>query len=498
MNRLSFYVCENFASEYMYALEKEGIEDACIIAYPCLCEKKLKAEAKKILFDSADLNSRILLCSKNCEALSIIADRKDYRIITGNYCFSYFTCDEFLDHLIIQGSYIITPEWLKNWKTHLSNMGFDGNISKQFFNEIYQKIVLLNSGILQDTEKFLLEFSSYVGLPYLMVPTNLEGIRLLLKSIVSEWKLRNKNAECVSTINELRTQCAEYSAVFDLMGKISAYSSKRDVIEKIKELFMMMFGVQHFKFWGIDFNQKTDEIQNIISNKENLYHLYKEQNRFIIKIEWNKTVYGLLDIGEFLFPQYIEKYLNLAIELSKYCGLVLHNNEQYEKIKESEQQMKYMSYHDSLTGLYNRTYINQILANGLVHQTVVVFMFDIDKLKYVNDNFGHAEGDKLIYNFAQIIKNSFRDSDIIARIGGDEFVAIMYNTDIELAEKLKRRIIKKIDIYNNNLQSLHLKMSVSIGFAIHQDTDGTLETTMKRADEIMYAEKTSKNFKRIP
>ncbi|XWX63936.1 GGDEF domain-containing protein [Desulfitobacterium sp. AusDCA] len=64
-------------------------------------------------------------------------------------------------------------------------------------------------------------------------------------------------------------------------------------------------------------------------------------------------------------------------------------------------------------------------------------MFDIDKLKYVNDNYGHAEGDKLIISFAEIMTKSFRETDIVSRIGGDEFTAILYDADEKTAKSIK-------------------------------------------------------------
>lgn len=151
--------------------------------------------------------------------------------------------------------------------------------------------------------------------------------------------------------------------------------------------------------------------------------------------------------------------------------------------------MKYLSFHDSLTGLYNRAYIDHIISEGENADKIVIFMFDIDRLKYVNDNYGHAEGDKLICSFARIIKDSFREPDIVARIGGDEFTTIMYNTYLEMAETIKGRIIDKINVYNESIES-HLKLSVSIGYAALDDNE-TIEKTMKKADEIMYADKMS-------
>ncbi|WP_208925051.1 hypothetical protein [Desulfitobacterium hafniense] len=86
-------------------------------------------------------------------------------------------------------------------------------------------------------------------------------------------------------------------------------------------------------------------------SKEEQFVLLKEENRFCIKIVWDGIIYGIIDAGGFLFPQYIEKYLNLAIQITKFSALVFHNNAQYEKILESEKELRHMSFHYSMTGL---------------------------------------------------------------------------------------------------------------------------------------------------
>lgn len=119
-------------------------------------------------------------------------------------------------------------------------------------------------------------------------------------------------------------------------------------------------------------------------------------------------------------------------------------------------------------------------------------MFDIDRLKYINDNYGHAEGDKLIINVASILKKCFRETDAVARIGGDEFVAILEEIDTNDAEVIKTRIESQIESHNQRIQEKYLRVSFSIGYAVGDNPGDTLEVIMKKADEMMYLDKTSK------
>ncbi|MHB1484486.1 MAG: GGDEF domain-containing protein [Saccharofermentanales bacterium] len=296
------------------------------------------------------------------------------------------------------------------------------------------------------------------------------------------------------TISELQSQCAEYAAILDLIGKIATYTNKRETIEKIKEIFIMVLGAQKFKFWNNEYENDgfAKEISEFFLDSGKTYLLQKERNRFCIKIEQNGKLYGVIDVCDFLFPQYIEKYLNFAIEITKVFGLVLSNIEQYEKLMESEKEFQHLSYHDYLTGLYNRNYLNEMLNKCKNTKYLAVFMFDIDKLKYVNDNFGHAEGDKLICSVSDIFKICFKETDTVARIGGDEFLAILPDCDIDMAESIRNRINETIVQHNATISEPHLRLSLSIGFALSVDNTDTLENIMIKADELMYVDKIGK------
>ncbi len=491
MNKLRLYVCENFYPEYQAVIDKEKIEEIELYVFPAICDHKGRKNELKEMLNSTNHDNSILACSKLCDARNLLPEDAKIEVEATNYCFSHLVCDEFLDYLTAQGSYIISTGWLNEWRKHIRAMGFDKYTARKFFQETSKKIVFLDAKIEENAENYLEELSSYIGLPHLIVPVELEALRLMLKSKVYEWRLKKTKEKSSATINELRSQSAEYSAVFDMLGKISTFTSKREVIGKIKELFLMVFGAQDFNFWGTNTNFTPSELEDFKSS-EDRYVIFRDQNRFCIKVTWDEVLYGIIDASGFMFPQYINKYFNLAVEVAKFCGLVLHNNEQYQIILESEKELKYLSYHDSMTGLYNRTYVNQVLADKVNDKETIVFMFDIDKLKYVNDNYGHAEGDRLIQRFASILNNCFREQDVVARIGGDEFFAIMYDSSEEIAKSIKQRIFKSIEIDNQKMSDENLELSVSIGYAIKENEDATVEDLMKKADELMYENKVSK------
>jgi len=161
----------------------------------------------------------------------------------------------------------------------------------------------------------------------------------------------------------------------------------------------------------------------------------------------------------------------------------------YKYLKEKE--IEYISLHDDLTGLYNRRFFNEELKRLFNERSypLALVVFDINGLKMVNDVLGHTWGDWLIKRVATVLKSSVRGVDLLARIGGDEFVLLMVNTDEEGVKKCISRIRKNLKEENEKDNQPYI--SVSIGYAIQ---DGQFENPDKlfaEADRSMYGEKYS-------
>lgn len=161
--------------------------------------------------------------------------------------------------------------------------------------------------------------------------------------------------------------------------------------------------------------------------------------------------------------------------------------------KRYEKQLKYLSLHDKLTGLKNRTFFEEEVKrlSGSREYPITIISIDVDNLKYVNDNMGHVTGDKLLKICAQVLRKSLRKADVVARIGGDEFVVLLPRTEETAAQKIVARINSNIN--RQNKLSPDLSLSLSIGMATAYKESESLEETFKRADDLMFTEKLSKN-----
>ena len=163
--------------------------------------------------------------------------------------------------------------------------------------------------------------------------------------------------------------------------------------------------------------------------------------------------------------------------------------------KQFEERLKYLSLHDQLTGLYNRAYLENELQrlNSSREYPISIISVDLDGLKLVNDTLGHDHGDDLLKVCAWILQESFRDSDIIARAGGDEFVILLPGTELHTGEKIVQRIQLEIKNYNQ-LHKGQIPLSLSIGLACADNEQPDLNEVLKQADDFMYQDKLNSNM----
>jgi len=164
---------------------------------------------------------------------------------------------------------------------------------------------------------------------------------------------------------------------------------------------------------------------------------------------------------------------------------------------EGEEALLTLSLMDELTGLYNRRRFfiltDQYLKVAIRTKKRLLLLFiDMDNLKWINDHLGHNEGDQALIELANILKKSFRESDIVARIGGDEFVVLSESTD-ENSEILTTRLYENTKDYNAK-GSRQYPLSISVGTTQFDPNHPiSIDELLSRADASMYAQKRRKS-----
>ncbi|HJT25629.1 MAG TPA: GGDEF domain-containing protein [bacterium] len=222
--------------------------------------------------------------------------------------------------------------------------------------------------------------------------------------------------------------------------------------------------------------------------KDRLTMLFEGELEFkdaeMVALEIRDHLIGLLVYEK--VPAFLHQ--EILIIFSRQAALTIENARLFSKVEE-------MAIRDTLTGLYNRRYFQQILDYELnrakrYHQSLSLIFIDLDHFKEINDQFGHSVGDQFLKQISQKLSSLFRTTDLVARYAGDEFVAILPATAGDGAMILAKRIQEALGNYQIMVRGRTLQVSVSIGVDTYESAEGIGGVTLiDRADKAMYEAK---------
>ena len=239
------------------------------------------------------------------------------------------------------------------------------------------------------------------------------------------------------------------------------------------------------------------ELATIIAFIYSIYHIF--ENQFLdLDLIYYVVQFVLFLVLSIILASVHQINVNRYFSVEKKYREVIEKNKEIELlnhvIKKSEEQAKDIAYHDILTGLPNRYYLTSSL-NRIIEQCkckdrfLGVFFMDLDDFKLINDTMGHDMGDALLKMVARRLKNSMRENDLVARIGGDEFIILIENLgEYQEMDTIANQIL---DCFKQpyNLDGQKCYITTSLGLAICPTDGDDGETLIKHADIAMYKAK---------
>ncbi|MDG6772856.1 GGDEF domain-containing protein [Thiomicrorhabdus sp. ZW0627] len=212
----------------------------------------------------------------------------------------------------------------------------------------------------------------------------------------------------------------------------------------------------------------------------------------------NKDVKGLPDEGP-QEPIWFEgriQALDFLVDGDEVVLWVASNISERHKL---EIKLRELSDTDQLTGIFNRRKLEHELSMHFetfsrYSTPTSILMFDLDNLKQVNDHFGHHVGDQAIRTMTDVCQSQLRKNDSVCRFGGDEFIVVLPNTELENAVQFSERLMEHFKQGLESFRKGGTNVSVSIGVTTIMPTDQTYQDTLKRVDGALYtAKKNGKN-----
>jgi diguanylate cyclase (GGDEF)-like protein len=244
------------------------------------------------------------------------------------------------------------------------------------------------------------------------------------------------------------------------------------------------------EFWETFFPGHKINADYIVSESfieyDNLIEDYSQfQSISIIPIDYEGKLIG----GLALYHKLPNKYLS-----SKIFNIILSELKLIMRIKWLYSETKFLSITDSLTGLYNRRYFQQIFEREFSRSQrygsrLSVAMMDIDNFKKLNDNYGHLFGDEVLAVLSRLLIESLRKTDYVARYGGEEFVAILPETSLEQAIIPLERFRNKIESHVFMFEEQQINVTISIGIAQIDDHMLNSDSFIMKADNALYQAK---------
>ncbi len=204
-------------------------------------------------------------------------------------------------------------------------------------------------------------------------------------------------------------------------------------------------------------------------------------------------IVAVLGVGNKSLP-YEQQDAELLLSIADILWVIVDHKRTEDEIRSLQQKLEEMAVHDSLTGLYNRYYLDVTLKRELARAArekypVSFVMIDIDRFKEVNDTFGHKAGDAVLQNLSSLLVSNSRASDIIFRVGGEEFLAVLPKVKVDLAlqiaEKWRKNFVESTLLLGYGGVKATISCGVS-GFPRHGTTEADLITN---ADLALYQAK---------
>ena len=337
--KLNFYICDSFLQELKVAIEEyENIE-----AFSFKSSCKYQGIPHPFVNNNPKGISRYILggCSIDATPLDEFTV-----LIKESSCFNLFAPKQLINNYIDNGAYLLTPGWLRDWEFIIQDVwGFDKKSAKNFFADFCKKLVLIDTMIEPNSKEHLEAFAKFVDIEYEIVPVGLDYFRLYVDNIIKSKTIESLDDSRQKYMVALQEK-SNYAMAFDLLSRLNEKLDEKEIIDKIIEMFIMLFAPKDIIYFAISDNKIVkklssnnhleDEITQLLSIKEN-YRAY--QDSFLLKFIYNKKIVGFIRVEEVAFKEYLTPYLNLAISISGLCGLAIENARNHLKTKEAEAQL---------------------------------------------------------------------------------------------------------------------------------------------------------------
>jgi diguanylate cyclase (GGDEF)-like protein/PAS domain S-box-containing protein len=331
------------------ALAAEGLDNVDVVPLRARCLGGITQAAafREQADDLLRRYERVVAIGGPCVTGEDFSDLWDegLRIVPTQHCWGPLADGELLSSLIAEGAYVVTPGWLSHWPERMADWGFSQEQAREFFHDCCSSMVLLDTQVDPESGRRLAEVTAFLGLPSQRFPLSLGYVRLFLARTVAEWRLDQCRSEATlgptdslvespaATDEDLRSELADYAMAMDLLAQMASVRSEDQLTMGIADLATRLFGSRDSAYVPVERAAEADGpliAQALGSAAE--YGWNDEGTTFWVKVGQPGEPLGILTAGDFYFPRYGDRYLNLAIGLARVLALAVSNARSFQEL----------------------------------------------------------------------------------------------------------------------------------------------------------------------
>lgn len=335
---LFIYICGSLVPEVSHLLRNGDYPDVTLRSFPSICIGSYLTDDKisEIVAKDEGKYSTALVFVSSCRDKidSQALAKKKIKIIRLEQCFEILFPLDTIFHFAKQGNYILSKGWLRNYKKHIKEWGFNEVNSKTFFKESMKQLMLLDTGLPGEYKSRLQDFSEYTGLKYSILPIGNSYLKNYIESLIYSWRKEKERAILNQRISEITHETADYKLVFYHLQKLISLTGEEIIINEIFKLLEILFAPKQIIYKPSDLQYKEIAYKHIGSE----FNLDKNRS-FDIKISFANENLGTIEIKDVMFPEYISKYREMTDTISMMTGLAVSNARKYTLLEKAKSEI---------------------------------------------------------------------------------------------------------------------------------------------------------------
>jgi len=338
--KIVLVACEYLQREIATVLAAGDFQDVALRCFPAHC----KANRRDSSFDFGSFIQRVGRAEEQLVLIGGACLKEHAPVLKSSSLAEVLVLDDCMGALISKSllqsywdarAYLLTPGWLKNWQTHLKAWGFEQDLARHFFHESTEKLILLDTGVGNDSPTQLRALADFLDLPCESVPIGLDYLELFLTRPIFSRRLEIQKADSDRAIQESYQKSADYAMSYDLIADVAEVHNEQLAWQKIVDLFSMLMAPSIIEFLPKDQPQPEAPAGRIAPDFPDHFCWTASGEGFWLKITHGDLLLGHLLIDGLKFPERKGHYVSLAVNISKVCGLSIYNARVYSELQRS-------------------------------------------------------------------------------------------------------------------------------------------------------------------